>query len=155
MRNMFHSDNVLRQLTGLATKTVGLRGHASRVAGEAIKTGLVVGATGGMAYVNARYAAPGKSCYEIANVPVDLAGGLLLSALGFVDVLGQYDEFAHALGSGMLGAYAARLGSQYGTEAKVAAAGAGKSKAAGYFGVGAAPLYPTVDAHEMVEDWAQ
>lgn len=149
---MFHSDNVLRQLTSLATKTVGIKGQAARVASEAIKTGLVVGATGGMSYVNARYGKPGGP-YEIANVPVDLAGGLLLSALGFVDMLGQYDEFAHAIGSGMLGAYAARLGTQYGAEAKVAA-GAGKSAAKGYFGVGAVPLHETVDAEQYEEDWA-
>ena len=152
---MFHSDNVLRQLTSLATKTVGIKGHASRVAGEAIKTGLVVGATGGMSYANARYGENGV--YQLAGVPVDLAGGLLLSALSFVDVLGRYDEFGHALGSGMLGAYAARLGTQWGTEHKVHAAAGGKSAAKGMFGMGPA-LHPTVDADEYepaeAEDWA-
>lgn len=153
---MFHSDNVLRQLSHLATKTVGIRGHAERVAGEAIKTGLIVASTGSMSYVNARYAQAGKSAFEVGNVPVDLAGGLLISALSFADVLGRFDEFGHAVGSGMLGAYFARLGTQYGTEAKVhAASGGSKSAAKGYFGVGAAPLYPAIDSEEVpAEDWA-
>lgn len=149
---MFLSDNHLRSLTALATRTVGLRGTAARIAGEAIKTGLVVGATGGMSYVNARYGQGGKP-YEIAGVPVDLAGGLLLSALSFADVLGRYDEFGHAFGAGMLGAYSARLGTQYGAEAKVHAAAGGGVAAKGVFGVG--HLYPTVDSQEQIqEDWA-
>ena len=153
---MFLSDNHLRSLSALATRTIGLRGTAARIAGEAIKTGLVVGAVGGMSYVNARYAQPGKGSYEVAGVPVDLAGGLLLSALSFADVLGRYDEFGHALGAGMLGAYAARQGTQYGAEAKIHAASGGGEKTAAKGMFGAAPLYPSVDEIEEVpvEDWA-
>lgn len=144
---MFHSDNVLRQLTHYATRTAGIRGHASRVAGEAIKEVLVAGTAFGASYANARYGVGGA--YEIQGVPADLAGGLLISALSFADVLGKYDEFGHAIGSGLLAAYGARLGAKHGAEAKLAA---GKSKTAGAFGVGAVPLYPTVDAHQ--QDWA-
>lgn len=145
---MFHSDNVLRQLTHYATRTAGIRGHASRVAGEAIKEALVAGTAFGASYANARYGTGGA--YEIKGVPADLAGGLLISALSFADILGKYDEFGHAIGSGLLAAYGSRLGAKHGAEAKLAA---GKSKAAGYFGVGAPPLYPTVDAAQ--HDWAQ
>lgn len=148
---MFLSDNHLRSITHLATKTAGLRGHAERVAGEAIKTGLVVISAGGMAYANARLSPAGQSHVEIGGVPVDLAGGLALSALSFMDVLGRFDEFGHALGSGMLAAYAVRMGAQYGAEAKLHA-GAGGSVVKGAFGVGAPKLYATVDA--PAHDWA-
>lgn len=147
---MFHSDNVLRSLSHLATRTVGIKGHASRVAGEAIKEALVAGTAFGASFANARYGSGGA--YEIQGVPADLAGGLLISALSFADVLGKYDEFGHAVGSGLLAAYASRLGAKHGAEAKLAA---GKTKTAGYFGVGAQPLYPTVDAHVQQGDWAQ
>ncbi len=145
---MFHSDNVLRQLTHFATHSAGIKGHASRVAGEAIKEALVAGTAFGASYANARYGTGGA--YEISGIPADLAGGLLISALSFADVLGKYDEFGHAIGSGLLAAYGSRLGAKHGAEAKLAA---GKSTTKGYFGVGAAPLYPTVDAHQ--QDWAQ
>ena len=144
---MFHSDNVLRQLTHYATKTAGLRGHTSRVAGEAIKEALVAGTAFGASYVNARYGSGGA--YEVQGVPADLAGGLLISALSFADFLGKYDEFGHAIGSGLLAAYGSRLGAKHGAEAKLAAS---KSAAKGHFGVGAVPLYPTVDAQH--QDWA-
>lgn len=145
---MFHSDNVLRSLTHFATKHAGIKGHASRVAGEAIKTGLVAGSTFGMSYVNARYGSGGA--FEYQGVPIDLAGGLLISALSFADILGKYDEFGHAVGSGLIGAYAARLGAKHGAEAKLSA---GKSATKGWFATGAAPLYPTVDAQQH-QDWA-
>lgn len=142
---MFLSDNHLQSITKMAARTAGLRGHAERVAGEAIKTAIVVGATGGMAYANGRYSEAGKDHLEYAGVPIDLAGGLLISALSFADVLGRFDEFGHALGSGMLGAYAARLGSKHGADAKLALA-AKSTVVKGAFGE--APLYPTVDAEE-------
>jgi hypothetical protein len=148
---MFLSDNHLQSITKMATRTAGLRGHAERVAGEAIKTAIVVGATGGMAYVNGRYSEAGKDHLEYAGVPIDLAGGLLISALSFADILGRFDEFGHSLGSGMLGAYAARLGSRYGADAKLAHAAGKGGKVAGAFGE--PTLYPTVDAAEHAEAW--
>lgn len=148
---MFLSDNHLQSITKMAARTAGLRGHAERVAGEALKTAIVVGATGGMAYVNGRYSEAGKDHLEYAGVPVDLAGGLLISALSFADVLGRFDEFGHALGSGMLGAYAARMGSRYGADAKLALSAGKPAAVKGAFGEGA--YYPTVDAEQAASVW--
>ncbi len=167
---MFMSDNHLRSLTGHATKLVGLRGKAERIAGEAIKAGVVVGATGGMAYVNGRYSEAGLDHFEVSGVPVDLAGGLALTALSFMDIFGRFDEIGHAAGAGMLGAYAGRMGQKWGAEAKLAKAGGTVTKGffAGYSGddgspdqnpalrswftAGAPPLYKTVDA-DQAQDW--
>lgn len=150
---MFMSDNHLASITKLATKTAGLRGHAERVAGEAIKTGVVVLSTGGMAYANSRYSEGGRDHVAINDIPVDLAGGLLISGLSFLDVLGRFDEIGHALGSGMLGAYAARLGTKHGADAKLASAAGKPAAVKGAFDQGRA-YYPAADAQEAV-DWSQ
>jgi hypothetical protein len=177
---MFLSDNHLHALTKVATKSVGLKGKAERIAGEAIKATVVVGATGAMAYVNGRFSEAGHDHFEVSGVPVDLAGGLALTALSFMDVFGRFDEIGHAAGAGMLGAYAARMGQLWGANAKVASAAGTPAKTAGFFstgysgdsgppeqnpavrswftGQGGRPtLYKTVDAHAQEaapEDWA-
>lgn len=154
---MFLSDNHLKNLTHMAAGAVGLRGHAERVAGEAIRTGALVLSTGGMAYANGRWSQPGTQCVEVGGVPVDLAGGIGLTALSLAGLFGRFGEITASVGGGMLSAYAARMGTQWGANAKIAAAAgtpaiAAPTATSGKFGVGSPPLYPAVDAPR--ENWA-
>ena len=50
----------------------------------------------------------------LGPVPINLAAGLTLSALGFLDVAGDYSEHLNSFGAGFLGSYAASHGYAFG-----------------------------------------
>jgi hypothetical protein len=150
---MFLSDSSLGMLGSRFSRASSLRGRGERTAGEIMEAVEVVGAAGAMAYVNARYSDPGADHYQVMGVPADLLGGLLLGGLGLMGFLGEYDKHSVNLGSGMLAAYATRMGNTWGANARVAAATGTAPAAAtkGMFTAGAPAMYPTVDAAQY--DW--
>ncbi|MHB2027564.1 MAG: hypothetical protein ACYCPT_01950 [Acidimicrobiales bacterium] len=156
---MFLSNDHLTQLSHLAAKSAGLKGHTERVAEEGIRTAAIVLSTGGMAYLNGRYSQPSADHVQVAGVPVDLAGGLFLTGLSLAGMTGKFAGVVASVGAGGLGAYAARMGTQWGATAKLAAAAATPAipttAAAGAFAVGAPKLYPTVDAEVQHQHWSQ
>lgn len=156
----FLSDTHLSHLGSRFARMSGLKGGGERAFGEVLKTVETVGVAGAMSFVNARYAEAGKPAYEVAGVPADLAGGILIGALSLAGYLGKYDEHGHNISNGLIATYAVRMGSIWGANARVQHATGTRAlptqpaphAAAGLFGTGAPTLYPTVEA--AAYDWA-
>lgn len=136
-------------LGGAASKYIGLKGkieeRGENMTGEIVKVVEVSGSTFLMAYANGFYAKPNVNHAELsAGVPADMTIGFGLLALGLMGFAGKFSDTICNLGTGTLGAYAARMGTQFGAEARLKKAGVTATK--GMVGahaqqLGAAPVY--------------
>ncbi len=140
MLSMSHLDKLGSQFK----VALGLRGKGETPFGMLAETLAEGSLQFGMAYVNGRYAEPGKQALEFGGVPVDLTVGSLLQAGALFGFFGHYGNAAHIVGKAISAPYLCRQGTMMGVNHRVAKA-AGTPSAKGMFGVGAPPaFYPAV-----------
>ena len=129
------------------------RGKGESLLGETLKSAETVGGAFGVAYANGRYASPGKDHHEVMkDVPTDLAVGLGLLACSLAGVFGEYSEHADNLANGALAAYASRVATKLGAEARLKDASAPAVKGEFY------PAYPreSVGSYQnLAPQWAR
>jgi len=77
-----------------------------------------VGAAGVMGYMNAKHAKPTRNAMELFGLPIDVALGVLGNVFAVSNYLGEYSEHLHNVSSGILCAYAVRMGMMWGADAK-------------------------------------
>lgn len=104
---------------------VGLHGKAQRLAAQArnalakadeaidkgVEATVTVGAAFGFAVAQAK-----TGGIDMAGVPLDLAGGIALHALGFAGVGGKNSKYLHHAGTGALACFGVRQGHDVGTK---------------------------------------
>ena len=106
----------------MARKVKSAKGTLARYKEQAEKTAetvMVTAETTGSAFV-ASYArgryADEDGRFEVAGIAPDLAAGVAFNIMGFAGALGQYDAHAHAVGNGLLSAYASYKGMEIGAQ---------------------------------------
>lgn len=117
---MLLSDAHIHSLGERFPRLAHLEGAGEKTFGAILAGIEVVGVAGTMSYLNARHAAVGRNAYEVAGVPADLALGLLFSGLAITGYFGEHAKHGHNVGFGFLAAYAARMGTVWGTSSRSA-----------------------------------
>jgi hypothetical protein len=120
-------------LGGAAAKYHSLKGHigdrGENITGEIVKGAEVLGSSFLTAYANGYYASANTDHAEITTgVPADITVGVGLLALGLMGFAGKFSDTLCNLGTGALAAYSARLGTNWGAQARLKKAGATVAK---------------------------
>lgn len=150
-------------LGGAASKYHALKGKISdrgeNLTGEVVKGAEVLGSAFLTAYANGYYATATTDHAEFtAGVPADLTAGVGLLALGLMGFAGKFSDTICNLGTGALSAYAARLGTNWGAQARLkkpAVTATTTTATKGAFGsggrvAGSPPVYhPASDVHNV------
>ncbi len=114
------------------------------MSGQVIQTVEVAGSAFGMSYANERWGTTVVGSggeLQVAKMPVDLGGAVVLKGLSFFGAFGKHSEHTHNVGNGLLACYASRFGGRLGRNAKTAT----KTTA----GLGEGNPYAGYQQHEM------
>jgi hypothetical protein len=148
---MFLSDSSLSLFGSKYGSLSRLKGKGESLLGETLKSAETVGSAFGMAYSNGRFASPGKDHVEVMkDVPADLAGGVVLLGASLMGVFGEHASHADNIANGLLSAYAARVATKLGAEARLKDTSAPAVKGEFY------AAYPRENVgYPQVADWAR
>jgi len=110
-------EDLEKKFTSAKTRLANVQKSAQAIVGSVVQTTEVAGTAFGFGVINGRWGSP-----EILGMPVDLAFGIGMHLLAFVDVA---EEHAHNIGDGALSSYTASLGAGIGRKMLVESAGKG------------------------------
>lgn len=99
-------EDLEKKFTGARTRLANVQKSAQKMVGSVVQTTEVTGTAFGFGVINGRWGSP-----EILGMPVDLAFGVGMHVLAFLDVA---EEHAHNIGDGALASYTASLGAGIG-----------------------------------------
>lgn len=99
-------EDIEKKFMAAKTRLNNVQKSAQKMVGSVVQTTEVAGTAFGFGVINGRWGSP-----EILGMPVDLAFGVGMHALAFLDVA---EEHAHNIGDGALASYTASLGAGIG-----------------------------------------
>lgn len=99
-------EDLEKKFVGAKTRLANVQKTAQKMVGSVVQTTEVAGTAFGFGVINGRWGSP-----EILGMPVDLAFGVGMHVLAFLDIA---DEHTHNIGDGALASYTASLGAGIG-----------------------------------------